>query len=156
MLSSLILKHFSSAIENTIKQYNDEPVHFFSGYDCDSLALEPVTRFTEFILPLFEQHPHALLELRTKSTQIRSLLERKPLRNVVVAYSFTPKEIADALEHKTPSVQRRIEAMVKLNEKGWPLGLRFDPLIYDKDYQEKYTCLFQQVFNRLDIESYIL
>ncbi len=27
----------------------DEAVHFFSGYDCDSLALEPVTDFAKRI-----------------------------------------------------------------------------------------------------------
>ena len=45
--------------------------HFFSGYDCDSLALEPVTGFAEESLKFFGAEPDALLELRTKSTQVR-------------------------------------------------------------------------------------
>ena len=144
---------FSDAIEKIINQHHPESVHFFSGYDCDSLALETVTRFTEFILPLFEHQPHAVLELRTKSTQIRSLLNRKPLDNIVVAYSFTPAEIAEVLEHKTPSVQGRINAMIKLQARGWLTGLRFDPLIYEKDYQEKYTKLFENLFSCIDVNQ---
>ena len=144
---------FSSAIGDVINQHANEPVHFFSGYDCDSLALEPVTGFTEYLLPMFKEHPSALLELRTKSTQIRSLLNRDPMNNVVVAYSFTPAEIADVLEHKTPSIKKRVDAMVKLQNAGWKLGLRFDPLIYESDYQEKYKQLFELVFNHINIDK---
>ena len=34
------------------------PVWFFSGYDCDSLALEPVTRFAASFVPFFARFPH--------------------------------------------------------------------------------------------------
>ena len=123
------------------------PSWFFSGYDCDSLALDPVTGFADFALDLFAGLPtHANLELRTKSTQIRSLLARKPLENVVVAFSFTPQVVAEALELKVPSVQKRLAAMVKLQQAGWQVGLRFDPLIYTVDYEQQYQQLFESLF----------
>ena len=123
---------------------------FFSGYDCDSLAYEPVSRFAQGILPLFARNPDAWLELRTKSVQIRGLLATVPLANVVVAFSFTPEEISRALEHGAPSVPRRIEAMVRLQQQGWRLGLRFDPLIYQTDYEAQYERLFEQIFAVID------
>ncbi len=132
---------FANEIENKI-QKTDEEIHFFSGYDCDSLALEPVTNFLEYFLPIFRKHHKTLLEIRTKSTQIRTLLNTEPFENCVLAWSFTPDEIAAALEHKTPSVERRIEAIAKLQEKGWRIGLRFDPLIYSSEYQSQYRKLF--------------
>lgn len=122
---------------------------FFSGYDCDSLALEPVTGFAEAFLPFFAEHPQHWLELRTKSTQIRSLLARPALPNVVVAFSFTPTEIAEAVEHKVPTVERRIDALCKLARAGWPVGLRFDPLIYTSDYQVQYRGLLEAIFRVL-------
>lgn len=123
-------------------QATKEDSHFFSGYDCDSLALEPVTQFLKYFLPVFRKHPHALLEIRTKSTQIRTLLDTEPLTNCVIAWSFTPTEIANALEHKTPSVDNRIAAIKKLQHKGWRIGLRFDPLIYSHEYKTQYQQLF--------------
>ena len=132
---------FSKHIEDKINKAHDE-VHFFSGYDCDSLALEPVTKFLEYFLPVFREHPSALLEIRTKSTQIRTLLNTEPLENCVIAWSFTPAEIANALEHKTPSVDRRIESIIKLQGKGWRIGLRFDPLIYSSEFKSEYRKLF--------------
>jgi spore photoproduct lyase len=142
---------FQNQIREISQATPEHPVHFFSGYDCDSLAMEPVTAFAQNFLPLFEQLPNAWLELRTKSTQVRSLLTQPPVSRCIVAFSFTPEEIAQAVEDKTPTVQRRIAAMIKLQDHGWQVGLRFDPLIYQPDYSAQYQRLFEQVFARLDI-----
>ena len=142
---------FQHEIKKICQASPNEAIHFFSGYDCDSLALEPVTGFAAEFLPLFTDQPNAWLELRTKSTQVRSLLESSPLARWIVAFSFTPDEIARAIEHKAPSVQRRIDAMCKLQRQGWLLGLRFDPLIYQTGYQQQYRNLFEQVFSSLDL-----
>lgn len=142
---------FVSAIRNNLSLAKDENIHFFSGYDCDSLAFEPVSHFVEYFLPLFRQHSNALLELRTKSTQIRTLLDIEPLPNCVVAFSLSPAEVVEMLEHKTPSLARRIEALQKLQSQGWRTGLRFDPLIYESNYRESYSQLFEMVFSQLDI-----
>jgi spore photoproduct lyase len=129
------------------------PLYFSSGYDCDSLALEPVTRFAATFVPFFARFPDVTLELRTKSTQIKSLLDLDAVQNVVAAWSFTPEEVAEATEHLTPSVGRRLRAMSRLAERGWRLGLRFDPLIYDRCYPERYRNLFAQVFATIPTES---
>ena len=94
-------------IEEKIRGARGEPLYFSSGYDCDSLALEPVTRFAATVVPFFARFPQAVVELRTKSTQIKSLLELDAVANVVVAWSLTPPEVAGAVERLTPAVDRR-------------------------------------------------
>lgn len=143
---------FTEEMQSIINQHGDEPAHFFSGYDCDSLALDPVTDFTSEFLPFFESNPQALLELRTKSTQIRSLLKREPIKNCVIAFSFTPDKIAKALEYKAPNVNKRLQAIIDLQEAGWQVGLRFDPLIYTKDYANEYSELFNEIFSKINPE----
>jgi len=135
------------------RERQGEPLFFFGGYDCDSLALEPVTHFAATFVPFFARFPEALLELRTKSTQVKSLLDLEAPPNVIVAWSFTPEEVAEAIEHLTPSVDRRLRAMSRLAERGWRLGLRFDPLIYDESYRERYRNLFAQVFSTVPVSS---
>lgn len=142
---------FQQDIRQLCAESPDENLHFFSGYDCDSLALEPVTRFAEQFLPFFATLPNAWLELRTKSTQVRSLLNREPLPQCIVAFSLSPNEIAAKVEDKAPSVQRRLDALVKLQQQGWQIGLRFDPLLYQSGYQQQYRQLFEQVFSRIDV-----
>ncbi len=141
---------FIDDMKSLVSKHKNEAVHFFSGYDCDSLALDPVTNFTQDFLPFFEKNPQALLELRTKSTQIRSLLKRDPIQNCVIAFSFTPDKIAKTLEHKAPNVDKRLQSIIDLQQAGWNIGLRFDPLIYTKDYNNEYTELFNNVFAKIN------
>ena len=127
----------------------DAPGWYFSGYDCDSLAMEPVTNFVADTLDWFATQPNANLELRTKSTQIRSLLNREALPNVVVACSLSPDPIARALEHNAPTVEKRVAALAKVANAGWQVGLRFDPLIWSDDYTSVYSDFFEQVFSQI-------
>ena len=144
---------FYRQIESTLAAHDEDPVWFFSGYDCDSLALEPVTGFVDHALDFFLQHPQAHLELRTKSTQIRGLLKRQAVANCVVAFSISPQPIIDALEHKTPSLEKRIEALKTLQQAGWSIGLRFDPIIYADNYQSLYRDAFAQIFSALNLQK---
>lgn len=144
---------FQESIRELCAEFQNEDIHFFSGYDCDSLALEPVTGFAEHFLPFFDRLPNAWLELRTKSTQIRNLLNRPPLPRCIVAFSLNPADIAAKVEEKAPPLHRRLQAMARLQKQGWLLGLRFDPLIYQSDYREPYRQLFDQVFSVIDPEK---
>jgi len=144
---------FQDEIKQRSAETPTESVHFFSGYDCDSLALEPVTSFAEQFLPIFEAIPNAWLELRTKSTQVRSLLSREAFPRCIVAFSLNPDEIATKVEAKAPSLERRLDALLKLQAHGWQIGLRFDPMIYQLGYQQQYQHLFEQVFSVIKLES---
>lgn len=144
---------FERAIEEKINEASQEESYFFSGYDCDSLALDSVTRFVDSFLPFFARHSNAWLELRTKSVQIKTLLEMDPVSNCVVAFSLTPAEIGTVLEDKTLPLEHRLEAMEKLQERGWKLGLRFDPLIYHEKFREQYEELFYNVFRKIHVPA---
>ena len=129
---------------------DDKPCWFFSGYDCDSLAYDPVSGFSNYFIDEFEKIPNSILELRTKSTQIRTLLNREPIDNVVVAYSLSPSIVAKNIEIGAPSLEKRIDAIVKLASKGWRIGLRFDPIIWNHDFQQQYAEMLLQIFSRID------
>jgi len=146
-------EEFEQEILSTLKNHHGEDVYFFSGYDCDSLALEPVSKFMEFVVPVFRGLSNAYLELRTKSTQIRYLLDAEPLENIIVAYSLSPINVVSALEDKTPSLEKRISALEKLQNHGWTVGLRFDPVIYHKNFVNTYGEMFKQVFGRLNVNQ---
>jgi spore photoproduct lyase len=126
---------------------------YYSGYDCDSLALEPVSKFVDFFVHWFTAHPRLTLEIRTKSTQVRDLLEIDPAKNCVIAMSFTPQEIHRRWEDRVPAIEKRLEALCRLQQQGWPVALRFEPLIYQEGFEQDYRQLFDQVFSRLDAEK---
>ncbi len=144
---------FQNAIVEKSREHGGDSVCFYSGYDCDSLALDPVTGFSETFLPSFATLPNSWIELRTKSTQIRGLLKMAPLPNCVVAFSFVPETVGGALEQGVPRLARRLDAMEKLYRRGWKLGLRFDPLIYHPGYAQSYRALFDTLFTRIPADA---
>lgn len=115
---------------------------FFSGYDCDSLAMDGITNFSSIFLKAFKSIPNASIEFRTKSVNIRSFMDTEPLSNAVIAFSLSPESVGSALEHKVPSLKARITAMQRLADKGWQIGFRFDPIVYSSQVRFEYEKLF--------------
>lgn len=144
-------EEFAAQIANTGSTL-DNPV-FYSGYDCDSLALEPVSKFIDYFVRWFAAHPQFTLEIRTKSTQVRDLLEMDPVPNCVIAMSFTPQEIYQRWERRVPAISKRLDALSRLQQQGWPVALRFEPLIYMEGFQQDYEQLFAEIFAGLDGEA---
>lgn len=144
---------FQTEILETAAQWPDERVTFFSGYDGDSLVFDGVTGFVSAFLPFFARHPRLLLELRTKSVRIRPLLEHGPIDNCVVAFSFTPEAVSRKLEGGVPPVELRLGAMRRLAERGFRLGLRFDPLVYLPGFEGLYRELFHRALDAVPAGS---
>ena len=141
---------FAGQIRDIAATHADAPVWFYSGYDCDSLANDPMTRFCDYFIPVIASIENAWMELRTKSTQVRELLNREPVERIVTAFSFTDATSHARLEHGVPSIDKRIDAMARLVEAGWPVGLRFDPIVYHSDYRQGFVALLDQIFTRVD------
>ncbi len=144
---------FLADIQSKSAEHPGQPTWFFSGYDCDSLALESISGFFDSFYPFFEKETNAYLELRTKSVNINPLLRKSPLANIITAFSFTPEELSVQLEHGVPPVSSRIRAMKKLTDAGWQVGLRIDPLIDCEDFETRYRTLFQDIFSTIPAEK---
>ena len=140
-------EEFADSMRKTASVHDaEEQIWFFSGYDCDSLAMEPIIGMADYFVEIVEGMDNVWLELRTKSTQIRTLLGRHTIPNVVTAFSITPDKISASLEHKVSNLDKRIAAMVRLQNREWKIGLRFDPLIFVPDYRVQYRELMEKIF----------
>jgi spore photoproduct lyase len=126
---------------------------FFCSHDGDILATDFFLNFVEEFFPFFEKHPKALFEIRTKSTNITRLFERKPAENIIIAYSLNPEEVVKKVEKQAPSLAERLLSMKTLAQKGWKIGLRFDPLIYHEGFQKNYKELFEKIFSSIEEKS---
>jgi len=144
---------FGEEIERTTKAASG-PIHFFSGYDSDSLAYDGISGFLDYILPVFARlGDRAGLELRTKCARIEPLLKHTAPANCIVAFSFTPEAISKDLEHGVPALQLRLRALSRLAKAGWRIGLRFDPLIHAPDFQDQYRVLFNMIFDHIPADE---
>lgn len=149
---------FAGDLRDHVLTNGAENPWYFSGYDCDSLALEPMTGFAKYFLKVFAEPEmaQATLELRTKSTQIRSLEQHAELNgaadNVVIAFSLNPDEVIQAVECLTPKLEKRLKAIARLQTQGWRVGLRFDPVVWHHDFEKSYCSFFKAVFDHVDAQ----
>jgi len=137
---------------NEIREHAEEPPCVFSGYDCDSLAMESLTGFAEHFLPFFADRPDSWLELRTKSLNVKLLQEREAIPNVIPAFTMTPETIAREVEHGAPPSEKRLNRVETLTQQGWNVGLRLDPLIPWPRFADLYREMIEEIFSRVASE----
>ena len=130
-------------LENLKTLLNRNPSRFFrigTGQLADSLSLDHLTGFSEILVPFFARQSNAVLELKTKSTQIERLLSLESCGRTIVSWSLNSKKIQTEEEHKCASIGERLEAGRKVVKAGYRVGFHFDPIIdypgWEKEYQE--------------------
>ena len=121
-----------------------------TGEITDSLALEPLTGMVGEIIPYFAEQPNVLLELKTKSDCVDSLLEYDPKGRVVVAWSMNPQAVIDRDEADTASMSERLAAARRCQEAGYRLGFHFDPMIEYAGWESDYQSMLEAVFATID------
>ena len=121
-----------------------------TGELSDSLALESIFPFSQFLVPFFAERPNGILELKTKSANINPLLHLNHREKTVVSWSLNPPRMIKEEEVGTAPLRERIEAARKCQEKGYPLGFHFDPLIYHEGWEKEYQGTIDQLFKKID------
>ena len=129
-----------------ILDHKSRDICFFSGYDCDSLALEDITGFMDFFLNKFIKLKNGILEIRSKSTNIKSIKKINPSNNIIPAFSLNPEYSIKSHEHNTPKLINRLNAIKELQNLGWNIGIRFDPFIWYGDLSEM-SLFFKKIFS---------
>ena len=140
---------FFFAINEIIKTNINKKICFFSGYDCDSLALDNITNFASTFINFFSKYDKAFLELRTKSVNINKLMKIKPSNNIIIAYSMNPQSIIKEFEQKTPNFQSRLDSLKRIQNSGWNIGLRFDPIFISEKNIKDYYDFVEKIFSTL-------
>ncbi|MBA7709487.1 hypothetical protein ES703_118405 [subsurface metagenome] len=126
----------------------DTPEILNTGEIADSLMKEGKNSpFSKFIIPMFEtQSKHKVLFV-TKSTNIKNLLDMPSKKQVIMSFSLNAETVAKKWEKKAPSVNRRLEAARKLEEAGYEIRIRIDPIVPIENWQEHYLHLLDEIFS---------
>lgn len=112
----------------------------------DSLALEKETVQAARLVQEFASLKNAVLELKTKSDRVDSILNVAHKRRTVVSWSLNTEYIIKSEEHRTASLEDRLHAMHKTVNAGYLIGLHFDPMILHEGWEEGYDQLANRVF----------
>ncbi len=131
----------------------EETVWFHAGEFSDSLALAHLSGELPEYWDFFREMPNARMELRTKSVNIKPLLTLGPLENIIITFSLSPSAAARQYDRKTPSTQARLNAMKRLADAGFQMGIHLDPIVYDERFESDYQQLVTEMLQAVPVEQ---
>ena len=126
-----------------------------TGEFTDSLALDPVTGWTDLLTPFVSQRKNAVLEFKTKSVHIEGLLSSGIRDKIIVSWSLNSSELAAHEEKGAPGIEKRLRAAQKCQEAGFVLGFHFDPLIEYPGWKEGYLRTLELLSKTIDPKGII-
>ena len=131
-----------------------QPIWFYSSDYSDIQAFSQLTSFNEEFIPFFEKLKNVFLEIRTKSANISNLLNLPFVpKNTEIAFSLNPEQIITEYEHKTASLEDRVEAINKLLKAGFLVWIRFVPLLPVDNYLEVYEKFITEIVTKIDFSQ---
>ena len=126
-----------------------EEVIFNSGEMADSLALDHLTGAGREFIPFFGKTKNGYLFMLTKSDNVDNILDLDHNGHTIIAFSMNEPGVSRKFEIGAPTFQRRLTAARKVQDAGYPLRIRLDPIIPFDGWREGYAktieCIFSQV-----------
>lgn len=141
-------------IFDKLKEFlNIHSVYLCISYDTDILAFENILGYVNKWVDFARKHKNLTIELRTKSSNFKSISKIEPIDNVILAWTLSPQEIIEKFEHNTPSLEQRISNINNALNKKWKVRLCFEPIVYEKGFREVYSNFIKYLFSSISYES---
>ena len=139
---------FDSSFSKKLKNLNLEKnrtYHIGTGQASDSLLWGNKEGVLDALFEFARENKNVILEFKTKSDNIKYILENEVPNNILCTWSLNTQTIIDNEEHLTASLDKRINAARKVADKGVKVGFHFHPIV---EYEE-YLCEYEDVYKRL-------
>lgn len=125
------------------------PLTFEIGSNSDLVLENTITGNLEWVIPEFARRTKGFLTFPTKFDRVDSLLDLDHRGKTIFRMSLNPQEIIARIELGTSPLQKRIEAVNKMCEAGYPVGILIAPVILTPEWQKQYTELFDIMAQKL-------
>ena len=119
--------------------------HIGTGQASDSLMFGNREGVLDALFLFVKNNPNVLLEFKTKSDNIKYLLENDVPKNILCTWSLNTQTIIDNEEHLTASLDKRIKAARTLADKGVKVGFHFHPIVEYEGYLDEYKKVYERL-----------
>lgn len=118
----------------------------------DSLALDPLGGATRTLVPRFARLPNAILELKTKSSEVEQLIGLDHGGRTFVSWSLNTPEVITREEHRCASLEERLEAARRVVDDGYRVAFHFDPMVVHPGWEMGYPAVAERILEAIDAE----
>ncbi|MFL0194483.1 spore photoproduct lyase [Clostridium sp. WILCCON 0269] len=136
----------NKAKEYEMERYPDVTV-FEGAATSDPVPVELYTGALKKAIEFFGLSDNSYFRFVTKFTDIDSLLHLKHNGKTTIRFSINTDRIITQFEHKTPKVEKRLNAAFKVVKAGYNLGFIVAPVFLYSDWKEEYKQLLDKINN---------
>ena len=130
-------------------QKAEKELTFEIGSNSDLVLENTITHNLEWTIENFANTTKGKITFPTKFSMIDSLLELNHKGKVIIRMSVNPEEIIKEIEKGTSPLKQRIEAINKLKEAGYEVGILIAPVILVDNYKLLYKNLINYMYENL-------
>ena len=131
-----------------------EDIWFYSSDYSDIQWMNALSWFNAEFIEFFEEFEWVKMEIRTKSGNIKSLLDLWFIpKNTEVAFSLNPQILIDHYESWTATLSERISAINTLQNAWFKAWIRLLPLLPVQNYKDIYKAFFVELSEQIKMDS---
>ena len=138
-------------LEKIIKtaEKSDEKLTFEIGSNSDLVLENTITDNLVWTIENFKDSKKGKLTFPTKFDMVEPLLDLDHKGKIIARVSVNPEEIINNVEFGTSRLDGRINAINKLKEAGYEVGILIAPVIFVENWKEEYLALIKTLESRL-------
>ena len=138
-------------LDKIIKTANnaEEDYVFEIGSNSDLILENTITNNLVWTIENFKKSPKGKLTFPTKFDMVDPILNLDHQGKMIIRMSVNPAEIINKVEFGTSRLKQRIEAINKLVEADYEVGILVAPIILVDDWKKLYTELFEELYQEL-------
>jgi len=111
----------------------------------DPLPVEPYSGLLKKSIEFFGGEEFGRFRFVTKFTNVDSLLDVNHKGHTTFRFSINSEIVIRKFEHRTPPLDERIKAAVKVAAAGYPLGFIVGPIFYYPEWQQEYGHMLESL-----------
>lgn len=128
---------------------SEKELTFEIGSNSDLVLENTITDNLEWTIEEFGKRGKGNITFPTKFDMVDNLLSLNHQGKTVMRMSVNPEEIINKVEFGTSRLQGRIEAINKMCEAGYKVGILIAPVILVENWKELYKNLIEYLYNNL-------
>ncbi|WP_331775552.1 SPL family radical SAM protein [Sulfurospirillum sp. 1612] len=130
-------KNFAQKLKN-LKLDPNKNYHIGTGQSSDSLLWGNKAGIMDALFDFARENPNVILEFKSKSDNIKYLLDHDVPKNILCTWSINTPTIIKNEEHLSASLENRIKSARALADKGVLVGFHFHPIVVYENYLNEY------------------
>lgn len=148
-------KNFAQKLKN-LKLDPNKNYHIGTGQSSDSLIWGNKEGILDALFEFARKNPNVILEFKSKSDNIKYLLENEVPKNILCTWSINTPTIIENEEHLSASLEKRIASARALADKGVLVGFHFHPIVVYENYLSEYKETIEKITSRFTYDEVAL